>query len=156
MAGQINIRIEGLDEALAKLTPQRADGPIGRFLDRGAIYIQSQARGNAPVDTGRLRNSIGVESPSNRTREIGANTDYAEYVETGTRPHFPPPSALEGWAGRHGFGPGGGFMVARAISRSGTKAQPYMRPAAEAGETFIKSLIPTLAAEIEAAYGGAA
>lgn len=154
MAGQIHIRIEGLPEALAKLTPQQANGPINRFLDRGAIYIQSQARGNAPVDTGRLRNSIGVEEPSDRQRIIGANTDYAEYVETGTRPHFPPPAALEGWAARHGFGPGGGFMVARAISRSGTKAQPYMRPAAEAGETFVKSLIPTLAAEIEAAYGG--
>lgn len=155
MASQIHIRIEGLDEAVAKLTPQRADGPIGRFLDRGANYIQSRARENAPVDTGRLRNSIGVESPSNRTREIGANTDYAEYVETGTRPHFPPPSALQGWALRHGFsGAQAGFMVARAISRSGTKPQPYMRPAAEAGEAFVKSLIPTLAAEIESAYAG--
>lgn len=154
MAQQIVIRIEGLDEAVAKLTPQRANGPIGRFLDRGAIYIQSRARENAPVDTGRLRNSIGVESPSDRMRIIGANTDYAEYVETGTGAHFPPPAALEGWAKRHGFGDGGGFLVARAISRSGTKAQPYMKPAAEAGETFIKTLIPTLAAEIEAAYSG--
>lgn len=154
MAGQqITVHIEGLEQAIAKLTPARANGPIGRFLDRGAIYIQSQAREKAPVDTGRLRGSIGVESPSDRQRIIGANTDYAEYVETGTRPHFPPPSALEGWAARHGYGPGGGFLVARAIARSGTKAQPYMKPAAESGETFVKSLIPTLAAEIEAAYG---
>lgn len=155
MASQIHIRIEGLDEAVAKLTPQRADGPIGRFLDRGANYIQSRARENAPVDTGRLRNSIGVESPTKRSREIGANTDYAEYVETGTRPHFPPPSALHGWALRNGFsGPRAGFLAARAISRSGTKAQPYMRPAAESGESFIKTLVPTLAAELESAYRG--
>ncbi len=150
MATQITVKIEGLDKAVAKLTPQRANGPIGRFLDRGAIYIQSRAREKAPVDTGRLRGSIGVESPSDRQRVIGANTDYAEYVETGTRPHFPPPSALAGWAARHGMEP---YAVARAISISGTKAQPYMKPAAESGESFVKSLIPTLAAELEAVYG---
>ena len=152
MATQITIRVEGLEEAVAKLTPQRADGPIGRFLDRGAIYIQSRAREKAPVDTERLRGSIGIEEPSNRMRHIGANTDYAEYVEKGTGAHFPPPSALQGWAARHGFGADGGFLVARAISRSGTKAQPYMRPAAEAGESFVKTLVPTLAAELEAEY----
>lgn len=155
MATQITIRIEGLEEAVAKLTPQRANGPINRFLDRGASYIQSRARENAPVDTGRLRSSIGVNSPSDRMREIGANTDYAEYVEKGTSAHFPPPAALEGWALRHGFsGPNAGFLAARAISRSGTKPQPYMRPAAEAGESFVKTLVPTLAAELEAAYSG--
>ena len=152
MAGtQITIHIEGLEVAVAKLTPQRANGPIGRFLDRGAIYIQSRARENAPVDTGRLRGSIGVESPSDRQRVIGANTDYAEYVETGTRPHFPPPSALAGWVSRHGGGDP--YALALHISKVGTVAHPYMKPAAESGESFVKSLIPTLAAELEAVYG---
>ena len=155
MSTQITVKVEGLEQAVAKLTPQRANGPIGRFLDRGAIYIQSRARENAPVDTGRLRGSIGIDAPSDRMREIGANTDYAEYVEKGTSAHFPPPSALQGWALRHGFsGPQAGFLVARAISRSGTKPRPYMKPAAEAGEAFVKSLVPTLAAELEAAYSG--
>lgn len=150
MATQITVRIEGLDTLLAKLTPQRADGPINRFLDRGAIYIQSRAREKAPVDTGRLRGSIGIESPGNRQRIIGANTEYAEYVETGTRPHFPPPSALAGWVSRHGGGDP--YALALHISKVGTQAHPYMRPAAEAGESFIKSLVPTLAAELENAY----
>lgn len=152
MAGQqITVHIEGLEEAIAKLTPARANGPIGRFLDRGATCIQSRARENAPVDTGRLRGSIGVESPSDRQRIIGANTEYAEYVETGTRPHWPPPGALAGWAARHGMDEG---AVRQAIGTRGTTPHPYMKPAADAGETFVKSLIPTLAAEIESAYGG--
>ena len=151
MATQITVHVEGLDAAIAKLTPQRANGPIGRFLDRGAIYIQSRAKENAPVDTGRLRGSIGVESPSDRQRVIGGNTDYAEYVETGTRPHFPPPSALAGWAARHGGGDP--RALAFHIAKAGTKAHPYMKPAAESGESFVKSLIPTLAAELEAVYG---
>lgn len=150
MATQITIHVEGLDALLAKLTPTRADGPINRFLDRSAIYIQSRARENAPVDTGRLRGSIGIESPGNRQRIVGANTEYAEYVETGTRPHFPPPSALAGWVSRHGGGDP--YSLALHISKVGTQPHPYMKPAAESGETFTKSLVPTLAAELEAAY----
>ena len=145
MATQITIKVEGLDAAVAKLTPARANGPIGRFLDRGAIYIQSRARENAPVDTGRLRNSIGIKSEGPRMRIIGANTDYAEYVEKGTRPHFVPAQYIGGWAARHGFPAGSGLLV------SG-KAQPYMKPAAESGEAFVRSLVPTLAAELVPAY----
>lgn len=147
MATQITIKVEGLENAQAKLTSARADGPINRFLDRGATWIQSRARENAPVDTGRLRNSIGVASPSRRMRHIGANTEYAEFVETGTRPHFVPGQYIGGWAARHGFPAGSGLLV------SG-KAQPYMKPAAEAGEAFVKSLVPVLAAELEQAYSG--
>lgn len=146
MAGAIIVRIDGLDELRRKLNSGRVEGPIERFLDRGAIFIQSRARAAAPVDTGRLRNSIAVDSPDNRHREIGTNVDYAPYVEFGTRPHWPPVGAVAPWARRHGMEP---FMVARAISRSGTKAQPFMRPAATEGEAFVKSLVPMLAAEIE-------
>lgn len=152
MAGSVRIiGIEGLDTAVAKLTPERANGPIGRFLDRGAIYIQSRAREKAPVDTNRLRGSIGVNATSPRMREIGPNTDYAEYVETGTRPHWPPPGALAGWAMRHGVDE---ESLRRAIGLFGTQPHPYMKPAADEAESFLTGLVPTLAAELEAAYGG--
>ena len=61
----------------------------------------------------------------------GSNVKYAPYMEYGTGRladaeggggggrHWPPAQALEGWASRHGFGPGGGFLVARAIGRRG-------------------------------------
>lgn len=148
----VTIRITGEKALRAKLTDARADGPVNRFLDRGAFYIQGKARGYARVDRGRLRNSIGTETTSNRERSVGSNVDYAPHVEFGTSPHFPPPDALEGWARRHGFGEGGGFLVARAIARKGTKEQPYLRPAAEDGEGFVQSQIPVLAAEIEGSY----
>lgn len=149
-SGGITIRIHGLNELRGKLNGRRADAPVSRFLDRGAIFIQSRARENAPVDRGQLRNRIGVEKPTTRSRRIGPNLPYGEFVETGTRPHFPPPAALDGWAKRHGFP--NGFVVARMIARKGTRAQPYMGPAAEAAEGHIRTLVPILAAEIESAY----
>jgi HK97 gp10 family phage protein len=143
-AGQITIRIEGIDHLRGKLNDSRADAPIKRFLDRGAIYIQGQARMKAPVDTGVLRNSIGVEDAGKRTREIGTNKTYGPYVEFGTRPHFVPKQYIGGWARRHGLGDTG-LLV------SG-KAQPFMKPAADTGEPFVKGLVPLLAAELEASY----
>jgi hypothetical protein len=52
---------------------------------------------------------------------------YAAPVETGTRPHFPPPSALVPWV-KQRFSPGDekealsiAFAIARAIAKRGTK-----------------------------------
>lgn len=147
--GGITVKIDGLDKLIKKLGEPRAEAPMNRFLDRGALVIQREGRSNAPVDTGRLRNSIAVEAPSNRSRKIGPGVDYGEYVETGTRPHWPPKGALAGWAKRHGLAE---YPVRRAIGLRGTKAQPYMQPAADAGLTFIRGDVATLAAELEAAY----
>lgn len=147
--GGITVRIEGLDDLRKKLNGSRADVPVGRFLDRGAFIIQGKGREKAPVDSGRLRNSIGVESPTLRSRRIGPSVDYGEWVETGTRPHWPPPGALATWAARHGMDE---YAVRRKIGLSGTKAQPYMQPAADESESAIAALVPVLAAEIESAF----
>lgn len=148
-SGGITVRIEGLDELQRKLVGSRADVPVGRFLDRGALLIQRGAREKAPVDQGRLRNSIGVESPTTRSRRIGPNVEYGEWVELGTRPHWPPPGALAGWARRHGMTD---YQARRSIAMKGTKARPYLQPAADEAEDGIRTLVSVLAAEIESAF----
>ena len=45
---------------------------------------ESYAKAAAPVDTGRLRNSITHEQMSEDTEVIGTNVEYAPYVELGT------------------------------------------------------------------------
>ena len=147
--GGITVRIEGLDALQRKLHGSRADAPVGRFLDRGALIVQRGAREKAPVDTGRLRNSIGVERSSMRSRRIGPNVAYGEYVEFGTRPHWPPPGAMSGWARRHGISD---YQARRAVAMHGTKAQPFMQPAADDAEDGIRQLVSVLAAEIESAF----
>lgn len=147
--GGITVRIDGLDDLQRKLVGSRADAPVARFLDRGSILIQGAARKKAPVDTGQGRNSIGVESPTPRSRRIGPSAKHMEYVEFGTRPHWPPPGSMAGWAKRHGMTD---YQARRSVAMKGTKAQPFMQPAADEAERALPPLVSVLAAEIESAY----
>lgn len=148
-AGAITVQIHGLENLRSKLNSSRADGPIKHFLDRGSFGIEAEAKRIVAVDTGELRRSIGVESPTNRKRRIGPAAPHGLWVEKGTRPHWPPPGALSGWARRHGVDEG---AIRRSIGKRGTKAQPFMAPAAETSVPFLRSLVPILAAEIESAF----
>jgi len=149
-SGQITVRIEGLEELRDKLQSSRADVPVQRFLDRAANHLQGGARKKAPIDTGRLRNSIGIESPNASTRRVGPSVEYGPSIEFGTRPHMPPVSELVGWSRKRGLDP---YAVAERISIAGTKAQPFLQPAADETEVLIRTtLVSVLAAEIESAF----
>lgn len=148
-SGSVTVTLHGDKELMRKLRDKRADAPVSRYLDRAAIKVQGDARKKAPVDTGQGRNSIGTESPSDRKRRIGPSAKHMEYVETGTRPHWPPPGALAGWARRHGMSE---YAIRRKIGLYGTKKQPFMQPAAEDAIPFLQRQIPVLAAELESAF----
>lgn len=47
-------------------------------------YVVGEAKTNAPVDTGLLRSSIDHKTTEDST-VIGTNTEYAGFVEKGTR-----------------------------------------------------------------------
>ena len=125
---KISFDARGLENALRD--PDMIKGPVRDFLVRSAFLVEAKAKEKAPVDTGRLRNSIATQIAQTRAI-VAANVLYAPFVEFGTKPHFPPPAALQPWARRHGFpkGMAGAYMVARAIARRGTRAQPFMAPA---------------------------
>ena len=156
--GMLTVKLIGDEELKRKLRSSTADVPVGRFLDRAAFKLQGNARKKAPVDEGALKNSIGVESPNNRLRRVGPSVDYGEYVELGTRPHWPPPGSLLGWGRRHGAltyskdGTPSDYLIRRAIAKRGTKPNPYMQPAADELEGQIPVLVSVLAAEIESAF----
>lgn len=99
---------------------------VRTLLTEGRILV-NEAKQACPVDEGRLRSSIEarlVPTARGLTVQVGSDVEYALFVETGTRPHFPPVVALAGWGRRHGVS---AFLVARAISRRGTKAAAYLR-----------------------------
>jgi len=98
----------------------------------------------------------GVRAGGSKTNESGF--DYALAVEFGTRPHFPPVKAVTGqiesldiWVRRMNPSPPEGmenaseaeanesvaFLIARKISRVGTKEMPYMRPAFNAAKGVV-------------------
>lgn len=126
----MTIIIEGIDTTKANL--KRIDRQLSNMrkpMQKATNLVAGVAQNNAPVDTGKLKSSIlpSVSSSGRTTTGIvGSSVVYAPFMELGTRPHFPPISALQGWASRHGMN---AFVVARTIARRGLKARRYLQRA---------------------------
>lgn len=59
---------------------------IARALEAMGLQAEGYAKMLAPVDTGRLRNSLTHDArPGEEAVYIGTNVEYAPYVEYGTR-----------------------------------------------------------------------
>lgn len=136
-----NVRVEGmgrLRRALLTVTEEGAKA-ASREIVRAGLNIQREAKRAAPVDTGRLRNSIAVaehesdlqlsieEGPARNqirpgmlTAVVGTNVEYAPHVEFGTQR-----------GGRH------------------QRARPYLLPAHEAES---RQLLERLRKELGAAF----
>lgn len=132
-------RIRGLLETQRNLEKVAADldgEPMVRVMRDATLIIAADAKRNVPVDTGRLKSSIHPEIRRDRVLQgvVGSVVKYAPYVETGTRPHMPPPAALQTWARRHGAN---AWAVALAIRARGTKAHRYLQRAVEANRARI-------------------
>lgn len=77
-----------LDDAALNSVLVSISGDVSRYMLRLGIKVQSAARRRCPVDTGRLRSSIGVtqkETAQGAVTSIGTNVEYALYVHEGTR-----------------------------------------------------------------------
>jgi hypothetical protein len=55
-----------------------------RAVARAALAVQTNARRRAPVDHGRLRQSIGFEMTAAPSAFVGVGVPYARYVIEGT------------------------------------------------------------------------
>jgi len=56
---------------------------VARALETIGLVAERYAKGKAPVDTGRLRNSISHQV-DDETVYVGTNVEYAPYLEFGT------------------------------------------------------------------------
>lgn len=86
---------------------------MDRAAQKVGMFVEGQAKLNAPVDTGDLRNSISHEVESTETNSkvyVGSNKEYAATVEFGFSP-------------------------------KGIPAQPYLRPSVENNLDQIEALI---------------
>lgn len=119
----------------------QAKNDIRDQISKSAFNIETDAKRRAPSDTGRLRSSIQTEIRSAGFEAvIFSDVNYALPVEEGAKAHFPPPSALSGWARRHGL-VGLEFIIARSIARRGLPPRPFLKPAADAEkEDFMRGI----------------
>lgn len=80
MAGvTIEIKIDNTNTILERV----ADVKVRALMKCGAM-VENYAKQDAPVDTGRLRNSIHHEMEDDDTVDIGTDVEYAVYQELGT------------------------------------------------------------------------
>lgn len=83
MAG---VRIDGFDKLEAKLKRNMDLGAVRTVVRKNGADLQEKAQKNAPVDSGNLKRSIGLDITDNGlTAEVEPAADYAAYVEYGTR-----------------------------------------------------------------------
>jgi len=132
--GQISVELKGADELqkeIKRMTKESIE-KLKRETYASGLDVQRDAkerlRGMKAWDLGNLANSIMVDpEDEGMTAKIEVQAPYGPYVEYGTRPHFPPPDALEGWARRHGFD--SAWPICKAIADRGLKERPYLIPA---------------------------
>ena len=131
-----SIEIKGIDKVATMLAkfPKESAGNVNDAIRKSLISIQRDATMAAPTDTGKLKSDWDL-SFGNLTGSLKNRSQYAKYMEFGTRPHFPPLDAIAPWANRHGIPP---FLVARAISRKGTKAKRYFGNAVDKNKPIIQ------------------
>ena len=154
------VEIKGMDKLMKKLDESLWRDPAIKFLNRAGITVQNETRKLAPVDTGLLRSSIGVEVDTSKLEvKIGTSIFYAPYQEYGTgvivgkARHFPPGEALGLWAARHGYESGG--QVARIIgTRGGLRARRYLRGGLEAAVEKIDGYLRLMMEEIRRKWLG--
>ena len=79
MGMTIEVKVNNVDAVLADTQRKKKTA----LLKCGAAW-ESYSKQGAPVDTGRLRNSLTHEMEGNDTVAIGSDVDYGLYQELGT------------------------------------------------------------------------
>ena len=93
---------------------------IARALETIGLVAERYAKEMAPVDTGRLRNSISHEVDED-TVYVGTNVEYAPYLEFGTGKFAESGGRPTPWSYQDSKG--------EWHTTNGMKPQPYLRPA---------------------------
>lgn len=99
---------------------------IKNYLDQ----IIEDAKANAPVATGKLRDSYdsAVINDSEKVYEAGVVAEsYHKWVDNSRGAGKPPPvAAIRAWTQAVGLPVSAAFPIARAIGKNGTTAKPYV------------------------------
>ena len=114
-AGNITIKLDNT-EAVRHATKRQ----IMAALEECGLTAERYAKGNCPVDTGNLRNSITHQMDGDNRVLIGSAVEYSTYLELGTG-KYTEGGRKTPWLYEDAKG--------NWHRTSGQKAQPYLKPA---------------------------
>ena len=115
----------------SKIKKDEIDQKLKRILFRCMLKMHQLAVQKVPVDTGRLKGSLMIYPSGAGYSEykLFDGVEYGAHVEFGTSPHHVSAKNLTKWSGRKLGDASLAYAVANKISKFGTNAQPFMRPA---------------------------
>lgn len=142
-------------------SPKIVSDELAAATKESLVLMEREIKELTPIGAsgggGGLRDSISarpVEKLSGRViGVVGTNITYAEAVEVGTRPHFPPIEPLINWV-RFKLdvpweqAPGVAYLVARKISRVGTKGQRMFKRGFESTRSEVVRIFNRASARI--------
>jgi HK97 gp10 family phage protein len=116
-------QIDRLQKAMKQM-PELIAEELGKAVRDLVLIVEAKAKELCPVDTGKLRASITPVIQSWAQAYVGTNTEYAPYVEFGTK-HSPAQPFLEPafLEGKKQASKVFGQAVSRAIARYNRRAK---------------------------------
>ena len=82
----MSVKFTGLNELHVALGKKTDLSKVSRIVQQNGSEMQSKAMRNAPVDTGNLKRSIGLDlSNGGMSATVEPTANYSPYVEYGTR-----------------------------------------------------------------------
>ena len=90
---EISVEIKGLQEFKNKLNrfSNETKKEVDDAIQKTALFIEAKGKTFAPVDTGRLRNSIHYRKTAEYEAEVIVGAHYGAFVEFGTTRMRPQP-----------------------------------------------------------------
>jgi HK97 gp10 family phage protein len=134
MADAASVDLQSLAADFAYASNQGMAQAATEVIRQAAQSIQQQAQANAPVRTGRLRDSITIHYTDVFRASIGPTVPYGVFQEygTGSRGEFGGPMYTirpKRAGGVLVFTVNGKKVVARVVHHPGIPPHPFMRPA---------------------------
>lgn len=114
-----------LDRTALDFTLNNPKGEVGQWLNRKGKWMVLLAKSQAPLESGRLRNSIElIHNRVSNGQEIlyGSRVDYAYSVHEGTGPRVITPKD----AGILRFSAGGRVVYSHKVNHPGTAPTHYL------------------------------
>jgi len=145
-------------QELIKRYPEVSREVRASKLEEAGLFLQRQIQKRTPEGVGypvHLRSSIGfVGVKYGEKITIGTPINYAEAVEYGSKPHFPPwLDSLKVWVERKlgvdsSKSASVAFLIARKISKEGTKGAHMFEEGFKMSEPIIKKMLNEIPNEI--------
>lgn len=143
---------------LSKRYPKESQAARHAKITEAVNLLERVIKKNAPYGAGpiHLRDTIHEKVSIQGERVVGivgTPVEWGEPVEMGTKPHFPPVGPIQFWVERK-LGYSGdeaasvAFLIARAISRRGTKGKKMFARGFEENEARVLSILNGIPDEI--------